>query len=240
MSGPQVAAREQWLSARKELLVREKELTRLRDSLAAERRRLPVVRLDKNYVFEGPTGRRGLPELFDGCRQLIIHHFMFAPGWDAGCPSCAAWSDELPPGLMAQLRARDTAFAAVSLAPLPRIMSYRAGKGWEFPWYSSAGSDFNYDFHATLDESVAPVVYNYQSRADIAESDSPHELVAADVPVEVPGLSCFVLDSGIVFHSYSTYCRGVEQVSGLQSLLELTASGLQPPYIPADLRRPSA
>jgi predicted dithiol-disulfide oxidoreductase (DUF899 family) len=240
VSGPQGAAREQWLSARKELLVREKELTRLRDSLAAERRRLPVVRLDKNYVFEGPTGQRGLPELFDGCHQLIIHHFMFAPGWDAGCPSCAAWSGELPPGLMAQLRARDTAFAAVSLAPLLKIMAYRAGKSWEFPWYSSAGSDFNYDFHATLDESVAPVMYNYQSRADLAESGSPDELVTADVPVEVPGISCFVLDGGIVFHTYSTYSRGVEQVSGLQSLLELTASGLRPPHFPADLWRPSA
>jgi predicted dithiol-disulfide oxidoreductase (DUF899 family) len=225
VNGPEGATREQWLSARKMLLVREKELTRLRDSLAAERRSLPVVRLDKSYVFEGPAGKCHMPELFDGCRQLIVHHFMFAPGWEAGCPSCAAWSDQLSPRLMAQLRARDTAFAAVSLAPFPKIMAYKASKGWDFPWYSSAGSDFNYDFNVTLDESVAPVIYNYRTRAEITEAGSPDELVGADVPVEVQGLSCFLIDNGVVFHTYSTYSRGVEQVSSVQSLLELTALG---------------
>lgn len=225
MSLPQVVSREQWLSARKVLLAKEQEHTRLHDALNADRRQLPMVRIEKDYIFEGPCGQVGLPDLFEGCRQLIIQHFMFDPSWDAGCPTCSASADELSPGLLARLRARDTAFAMVSLAPFAKVMAYKVCNGWTFPWYSSFGSDFNYDFHATLDESVAPVVYNYQSKGEILAAGSANDLVDSEQAVEVPGISCFLQDSGIVFHTYSTYSRGIEQASGVHRYLELTALG---------------
>jgi len=227
MSLPQVVSREQWLAARQELLAREKELTRRHDALNADRRRLPMVAIDKDYVFEGPAGQVGLPELFGGARQLIVHHFMFDPGWDTGCPSCAASADELSPGLLAHVRARDTAFAMVSLAPFAKIRAYQASRGWTFGWYSSFGSDFNYDFHVTLDETVAPVVYNYRGKAEILAAGSLGDLTDADQPVEVPAISCFLRAGDGVFHTYSTYARGVEQVGGAHSFLDLTALGRQ-------------
>jgi len=225
MSLPQVASREQWLLARKQLLAKEEDLTSRRDALNSDRRRLPMVRIEKDYLFEGARGQVGLAELFDGCRQLIVHHFMFDPSWDAGCPSCSAASDELSAGLLARLRARDTAFAAVSLAPFAKIKAYRKWNGWTFPWYSSFGSDFNYDFHVTLDEKVTPVVYDYQSKAEILMAETENDLVASEQPVEVPGISCFLGDGGDIFHTYSTYGRGIEQLSGAESFLELTALG---------------
>jgi predicted dithiol-disulfide oxidoreductase (DUF899 family) len=228
MTLPPVVAREQWLSARKELLGREKALTRLDESLTAERRRLPMVRIQKEYVFHGPAGPAGLPELFDGCRQLIVQHVMFDPSWETTCPSCSESLDELSAGLLAQLRAHNTAFAAVSLAPLAMITADRIGRGWEFPWYSSAGSDFNYDFHATLDETVTPIVYNFQSKAEILEARVANDLVDAGMPVEVPGISCFLRQGGSVFHTYSTYARGLEPVSTARSLLNLTVLGPRP------------
>jgi predicted dithiol-disulfide oxidoreductase (DUF899 family) len=222
---PDVVSREEWLAARRELLAREKELTRQQDELNALRRRLPMVRIGKDYVFQGPHGQVGLAGLFDGCRQLIIQHFMFHPGWDTGCPTCADSADELSPGLLAHLRARETAFAMVSLAPFAKIMAYKTARGWTFPWYSSLGSDFNYDFHATLDEKVAPVIYNYRTKAEILAAGSSDELVDTDVPVEVPGISCFLRDGEGVFHTYSTYARGLEHVAGARSFLDLTALG---------------
>ncbi len=224
MSLPQIVSPEQWLAARKELLAKEKELTRLQDELSAERRRLPMTVIDKDYRFEGPDGQVGLLELFGGARQLIIGHFMFDPAWDAGCPCCSASADELSPGLLAHLRRRDTAFAMVSLAPVTKIMAFKARRGWTFPWYSSFGSDFNYDFHVTLDETVAPVVYNYERKEDIADL-SADELLNADIPVEMPGVSCFLRDGDRVFHTYSTYARGVEELGGAHSFLDLTAFG---------------
>jgi predicted dithiol-disulfide oxidoreductase (DUF899 family) len=225
MTLPPVVAREQWLSARKELLYKEKELTRLHDALNAERRRLPMVRVEKHYVFHGPSGPVGLPELFDGCQQLIVQHVMFDPSWETSCPSCSASLDELSAGILAQLRAHNTAFAAVSLAPLEMITVDKIRKGWEFPWYSSSGSDFNYDFHATLDETVAPIVYNYQSKAEILAAPVANDLVDAQTPVEVPGISCFLRQGASVFHTYSTYARGIEQVSAASNLLNLTVLG---------------
>ena len=167
MSLPDVTSRAEWLAARTQLLGREKELTRVRDALNADRRRLPMVRIDKPYAFEGPRGTATLLDFFEGRRQLILQHFMFDPSWEDGCPSCSADADELSAGLARHLHARDTTFAAVSRAPLAKIEAYRARKGWTFPWYSSYGSDFNYDFHTTIDESVAPLEVNYRTRADL-------------------------------------------------------------------------
>jgi predicted dithiol-disulfide oxidoreductase (DUF899 family) len=225
MALPPAVPRDEWLAARLNLLTREKELIRLRDEISANRRQLPMVAVEKDYVFAGPHGEIRLAGLFDGCRQLIVQHFMFDPGWDAGCPSCAAAFDELPAGLLGRLRGADTAFALVSMAPVSKIMAYQARKGWTLPWYSSLGSDFNYDFHVTLDEAVTPVVYNYQSKQEILASGSANDLVDAGQPVEIPGISCFVQDEGSVFHTYSVYDRGLEQVSSTRSLLELTALG---------------
>src|SRR3954466_15138354 len=166
MSLPDVVSREQWLAARKDLLAKEKELTRARDALNAERRRLPMVRIDKPYVFEGPGGETTLLDMFGGRRQLIVAHFMFHPDWDDGCSSCSAGADEVSDGLMEHLAVRDTTLAFVSRAPLAKLEDYKARKGWTFPWYSSYGSDFNYDFPVTLDESVAPLEYNYRTKAE--------------------------------------------------------------------------
>src|SRR3712207_1201486 len=174
MNLPQVVSRDEWLVARKELLAKEKEFTRHRDALNAERRRLPMVRIEKQYVFEGPDGKASLLDLFDGRRQLIVGHFMFDPSWDEGCPSCSAGADEVSDGLLTHLYTRDTTFVYVSRAPLAKIERYKASKGWTFPWYSSYGSDFNYDFHVTLDESVAPIEYNYRTKAE-------HEQMGSDV-----------------------------------------------------------
>jgi predicted dithiol-disulfide oxidoreductase (DUF899 family) len=225
MSLPQAVTRDQWLTARMEMHAREQELARLHDALTADRRRLPMVRVDKEYVFDGPAGPVTLPALFDGCRQLIVQHFMFDPDWDSGCPSCAVSVAEIGDGVVAQLRQRDTAFAMVSLAPFTKIASYRHRKGWNIPWYSSYGTEFNYDFHVTLDEKVAPVMYDYQSKEEILAADPDNELVRAEISVEVPGISCFLRSGDSVFHTYSTYARGVEQVSAVRSYLDLTALG---------------
>ena len=225
MSLPQVVSREEWLVARKELLAREKELTRQRDVLSADRRRLPMVRIDKEYVFEGPDGKASLLDLFDGRRQLIVGHFMFDPSWDDGCPSCSAGADEISDGLLKHLHARDTTFVYGSRAPLPKIEAYKARKGWTFPWYSSYGSDFNYDFHVTLDESVTPIEYNYRARAEYEQIGSP--IVEGDQSTEYPGRSCFLRDSDTVFHTYSVYARGLETIGGSYYLLDETALGRQ-------------
>src|SRR3954454_5291978 len=145
MSLPQVVSREEWLAARKALLAREKELTRQRDALNADRRRLPMVEIVKHYEFEGPDGTATLLDLFEGRRQLIVGHFMFDPSWEDGCPSCTAGAVEIAPGLLDHLHTRDTTLTYVSRAPYERIERYQAKRGWTFPWYSSYGSDFNYD-----------------------------------------------------------------------------------------------
>lgn len=224
MDLPQVVSRDSWLAARKELLLREKELTRARDVLNADRRRLPMVRIDENYRFTGPDGEVGLFHLFDGARQLVVQHFMFDPSWEEGCNSCSAMADELSSGVLTHLGKRGTAFAAVSRAPYPKLQTMREAKGWTFPWYSSYGSEFNYDFHVTLDPTVAPADYNYRD-AD--------ELVAAglswmtDYVGEQPGLSCFLRDGDQVFHTYSTFGRGVEVMMTGYHLLDITALGRQ-------------
>lgn len=223
---PRVVSRHEWLAARTELLAREKELTRLRDALMADRRRLPMVEVTREYVFHGPEGTATLPELFAGRSQLIVGHFMFHPDWDAGCPSCSAGADEIAPGLLEHLAKRDTTFVYVSRAPIGKIQAYKALKGWTFPWYSSFGSDFNYDYHVTLDESVAPVVYNFRTKEEWEARGEPFE-GEPGAALERPGRSSFLKVGDRVFHTYSIYARGLETMGGSYYLLEETALGRQ-------------
>jgi predicted dithiol-disulfide oxidoreductase (DUF899 family) len=229
MSLPRIASRDEWMAARMKLLAREKELTRQTDALNADRRRLPMVRIDEDYVFTGPDGEVGLVDLFEGRRQLIVQHFMFDPEWEDGCSSCSAGADEMANGLLDHLHARDTTFAAVSRAPFEKLEDYRKRKGWEFPWYSSNGSRFNYDFHATIDESVAPLEINYRTRSDIERPEGAAIAWAAtaDQPFEMPGISCFLRDGDEVFHTYSTFARGTEALGGAYAFLDMTALGRQ-------------
>jgi predicted dithiol-disulfide oxidoreductase (DUF899 family) len=226
MSLPQVASRHEWLVARKELLAEEKAMTRARDALSTKRRELPMVKIDQDYVFEGPEGKAGLLDLFEGRRQLIVQHFMFDPRWDDGCPSCSAAADEISDGLLAHLHRRDTTFAAVSRAPISKIEDYKGRKGWTFPWYSSYGSDFNYDFHVTMDESIAPIEYNYRTRAEHERAGTAYYF-DGEQPNEQPGHSCFLRDGDDVFHTYSSYGRGAEWLGGSYAFLDLTALGRQ-------------
>jgi predicted dithiol-disulfide oxidoreductase (DUF899 family) len=223
MSLPQIVSPEEWQAARVSLLQEEKALTRARDALNTKRRQLPMVRIEKDYRFVGPDGPASLRDLFDGRRQLMVSHFMFDPDWDAGCPSCTAGADEVSQGLLDHLHTRDTTLAFVSRAPIEKITAYRDERGWTFPWYSSFGSDFNYDFHVTLDEAVAPVQYNYRSQQDLVAADPAW----AGWSGEQPGLSCFLRVDDEVFHTYSQYARGAESTGGSYYFLDLTAMGRQ-------------
>jgi predicted dithiol-disulfide oxidoreductase (DUF899 family) len=218
MALPDVVTREQWLAARKRLLDLEKQATRERDALNAERRRLPMVRIEKEYLMDGPDGRVPLAGLFGDSRQLIVQHVMFGPDWDAACPGCTAGIDEMSDGILAHLRSRDTAFVLVSRAPLDKLEKYRAVRGWTIPWYSSYDSDFNYDFQATLDRDRHQLIYNYREEPDV---------LGDAATTEVPGVSCFLRDGGQVFHTYSTWARGTDILLSTYSLLDLTALGRQ-------------
>jgi predicted dithiol-disulfide oxidoreductase (DUF899 family) len=224
MNMPAVVSPQEWKSARAELLVKEKELTRARDALAAERRRMPRMAVKKDYRFEGPDGPVSLLDLFEGRRQLIVQHFMFDPEWEEGCPSCTAAADENAPGFREHLANRDTSFAVVSRAPIEKLERYRAAKGWTFRWVSSFGSDFNYDFHVTIDASVRPVEFNYR---DLDELRSVGMGWLGEGSSEQPGFSAFLRDGDEVFHTYSTYARGMEAVGGSYYFLDLTALGRQ-------------
>jgi predicted dithiol-disulfide oxidoreductase (DUF899 family) len=226
MSLPRITSRDEWLAARKELLAKEKELTRLRDALNTERRNLPMVAVEKDYVFEGPKGPARLIDLFEGRRQLIIYHFMFHPEWDEGCPSCSAGTDELAAGLLDHLRVRDTSYAMVSRAPLAKLERWKAHKGWELPWYSSFGSDFNYDFGVTIDASRGFDQYNYRSLDEYATMGQ-ESMKTSEQPYDMPGRSCFLQVDGRVFHTYSQYARGLESTGGSYYFLDLTALGRQ-------------
>jgi len=224
MSLPTVTSREEWLAARKELLLKEKELTKLRDTLNTRRRELPMVRIDKKYVFEGPDGMVGLADMFRGSSQLIVQHVMYDPEWEDACPSCSAGLDEMSPGLLRNMRSRNTAFAAIARAPYAKIAAYMKRKGWDFDWYSSFGSDFNYDFHVSIDPSVAPVMFNYRDEAELKASGFSWIL---DGPSEQPGMSCFLKEGDDVYHTYSTFGRGAEQFGGAYAFLDTTALGRQ-------------
>jgi predicted dithiol-disulfide oxidoreductase (DUF899 family) len=225
MALPDVVSRADWIAAREQLLAREKELTRQRDLLNADRRRLPMVLVEKQYQFAGPDGPAGLPDLFAGGSQLIVQHIMFDPRWDAACPSCTASMAESTPALLDHLKARGTSYVRIARAPYEKIAACQQARGWTFPWYSSFGSDFNYDFGVTLDPAVTPAVYNYRSQQDWARTDS--DWLDLD-STEMPGVSCFLRDGDDVYHTYSTFARGTELIGGLgYPLLDLTALGRQ-------------
>ena len=210
----EIVSQEEWLAARKQLLNREKEFTRLRDQLSAARRELPWVKVEKQYVFDGPDGKETLADLFDGRSQLMVYHFMFGPGWEQGCPSCSFVSDHID-GANWHLPHRDVTLLAVSRAPLAEIEAFKQRMGWRFKWVSSYDNDFNHDFHVsfTPDEMArGEVYYNY------GMEQFPSE--------EAPGLSAFYKDpSGAVFHTYSTYARGLDMLVGAYNYLDLAPKG---------------
>mgnify|MGYP002400712152 FL=1 len=179
-----------------------------------------MVRIEKPYVFDGPKGRVTLAEIFDGKQQLIVYHFMFDPEWDKGCPGCTGFVDSL--GDLSLLDERNTAFALISRAPIEKLETYRIAHGWERRWYSSFGSDFNYDFHVTLDEAVAPLEYNYRSKEELLASNKEYSFSG-----ESHGLSVFFRLGGDVYHTYSTYGRGVENLTDAYGLLDVTPYGRQ-------------
>jgi predicted dithiol-disulfide oxidoreductase (DUF899 family) len=217
---PKVTSRQEWLQARRQLLAKEKEATRARDALRAERQALPMVEVEKDYAFEGPDGEAGLLDMFEGRRQLIVQHFMFDPEWEDGCPSCTYFSEDL--GHLPHLHEKDTSFVVISRAPLRKIEAYKRKRGWTFPWYSSFGSDFNYDFHVTMDESVAPAEYNYRSAAEHRQAGMPWYTEG-----EQPGVSVFLREGDRVFHTYSSFARGSEHLVSTAMFLDLTPLGRQ-------------
>jgi len=212
----QIVSRDIWLEASRALLAREKEATRLRDRLNAERRALPWVKVDAAYDFDTPTGRKSLGDLFDGRSQLIVYHFMLGPDWDAGCPGCSFLADHLD-GTLAHLNHHDVTLVAVSRAPLEKIEAYRRRMGWHFPWVSSSGSDFNFDFHVSFrdsDLSGDKIDYNFTA------------IDAANGNDELPGLSAFFRDEGgSVYHTYSSYARGPEDLIGTLMILDRAPKG---------------
>jgi predicted dithiol-disulfide oxidoreductase (DUF899 family) len=209
----QVVSHEDWLQARLELLAAEKDLTRQRDALTRRRMALPWERVEKSYRFEGPKGALSLADLFDGRSQLVVYHFMLGPDWEEGCKSCSFWADSFD-GIPIHLNHRDVTFTAVSRGPLAKIETYRKRMGWSFPWVSSYGSDFNYDFHVSFTEeqlAAGKVEYNY----DLVEGEE-----------ELPGVSVFCKNErGDVFHTYSCYARGIDAVNGAYQFLDLVPKG---------------
>ena len=217
---PPVVSEAEWLARRKALLSEEKELTKHLDRVNADRRRLPMVKIEKTYTFEGPSGKKSLLDLFEGKRQLVVYHFMFDPAWEKGCPGCTGYVEAL--GDLSMLGKRDTNFVLISRAPLAKLEAFKKLKGWDRPWYSSFGSDFNYDFHVTLDESVRPVEYDYRSKAEMEALKVPNPTKG-----EEHGLSVFFRIDDDVFHTYSTYARGTESLTDAYALLDRTPYGRQ-------------
>jgi predicted dithiol-disulfide oxidoreductase (DUF899 family) len=211
---PEVVSRTEWLEARKQLLLKEKSYTRQGDALAAERRSLPWVRVDRDYVFEAPNGKESLADLFEGRSQLIVQHFMLGPGWKEGCPSCSFMADHVG-GALVHLAHRDVTFVAVSRAPLAEIEAFRKRMGWEFKWVSSFGNDFNYDYAVSF------------TQEELAQEKVPYNYgLAVFTGEEAPGISVFHRgEDGQVFHTYSTYARGCETMMGTYRLLDLVPKG---------------
>jgi len=209
-----VVSRDAWLVARKDLLTKEKEFTRIRDELSAARRALPWEKIEKDYVFEGPEGKETLADLFDGRSQLLVYHFMYGPDWEQGCPSCSFWADNYN-GIGIHLRHRDISLAAISRAKIETLNAYKKRMGWSFKWVSSHDSDFNYDSHVsfTPDEmKQGAMYYNYHV------TQFPSE--------EGPGISVFCRnDQGEIFHTYSCFARGLDMLNGAYHLMDLVPKG---------------
>ncbi len=211
-----VVSREEWLEARRSLLSKEKEATHLRDKVNAERMALPWVKVEKDYMFDTPQGPKSLADLFDGRSQLMVYHFMFGPEWEAGCPGCSFLADHLD-GTLAHLNHHDVTLVSVARAPLAKIEAYKTRMGWKFPWVSSFGSDFNFDYHVSFtpeDLAKDKVFYNFTSVAPDEAND------------ELPGLSAFYKnEKGEVFHTYSSYARGAEEILGTLMILDHAPKG---------------
>lgn len=218
---PPIVSQSLWLDERKKLLDREKELTRHFDEVNALRRRLPMVKLEKDYRFEGPNGQVRLLDLFEGRRQLIVYHFMFDPDWEKGCPGCTGLVNSL--GDLSMLADRDTSYVLISRAPFAKLQKYKQEQGWNRPWFSSFGSDFNYDYHVTLDQKLVTLEHNYRSQAELeAQKGKPWTFQG-----ETHGLSVFFRIDEDVFHTYSTYARGCESLTDSYALLDRTPYGRQ-------------
>ena len=215
---PRIASREEGLLARKALLEKEKALTRQRDALNAERRQLPMVAVEQDYRFDGPQGEVRLLELFEGRSQLIVYHFMYHSDRGEGCDGCSCLVDNV--GHQSHLHTRDTTLVLVSRAPLAELEAFKRRMGWTLPWYSSLGSSFNYDYHATTDERIAPVEYNYRDKAELERLGLTYH-----VQGEQPGVSVFLRDGERVYHSYSSYGRGLEMLMSSFHYLDLTPFG---------------
>ena len=213
MQPHKIVSPEEWISQRKALLAKEKELTRLRDKLNAERRALPWAKVEKTYVFDTPEGKKTLAELFAGKSQLLVYHFMLGPGWEEGCPSCSYIADHFD-GSVIHLAHRDVAFVVVSRAPLSEIEAFKKRMGWQFSWVSSFGSDFNFDYYVSFreDEVGKDGNYNYEQQEIVSD--------------EMPGASVFYKDAGGgVFHTYSAYARGLDILIGAYNWLDFTPKG---------------
>ena len=223
MSLPRIGTRDEWLAARTELLAEEKELTRRRDALSTKRRNLPMVEIDKPYTFEGPAGTVGLSDLFEGRSQLIIYHFMWLRDIDEGCPSCSFAVDNMPDPVHLN-KGAGTTLALVSRAPFERVEQFRKRMGWALPWYSSLGSDFNYDFHVSSDEAITPIEYNYKD-SETLEREGLAWYAAGNS--DQHGVSVFARDGGRVFHTYSTYGVGADVMLSTYRFLDLTPAGRQ-------------
>ena len=211
MTEHEVVGHEEWLEARKELLAKEKEFTRLRDELSRQRRELAWERVDKEYVFDAAGGKRTLADLFDGRSQLVVYHFMFAPEDEAGCKSCSFWADNFERNVV-HLNARDVSFVAISRAPLAKLAAYRERMGWSFEWASSGENDFNYDYGVSfVPEDLERTVYNYGS---LSPRGPDRE-----------GMSVFARENGDVFHTYSSYARGIDLLNAAYNYLDLVPKG---------------
>jgi predicted dithiol-disulfide oxidoreductase (DUF899 family) len=235
MTQHRVVSAGEWLTARRQLLEKEKAFTRLRDQLSRERRELPWEKVEKNYSFETANGRRTLADLFAGHQQLVVYHFMFAPDWEAGCKSCSFWADNFN-GIVSHLAQRDVSMVAISRAPLAKLEAFAKRLGWTFPWASSDGGEFNFDYHVSFrPEESGDAQYNYDKKSGSMS--------------ELPGISVFFKDAnGDIFHTYSTYGRGLDMLNGAYHYLDLVPKGRDEEGLPHtmawvnyhDLYRPAA
>ncbi len=217
-----VVSHEQWVTQRVAFMAKEKEFTRLRDELSRQRRALPWEKVTKSYVFDGPRGRETLADLFEGRRQLVVYHFMFAPEWEEGCPGCSFWADNFN-GIDIHLAHRDITFLAISRAPLTKLEAYRKRMGWSFKWVSSGKGEFNYDFGVSFDPESAKsgnAYYNYRTGVKVQE--------------EMPGVSVFCKDpNGDIYHTYSAYSRGIDLLNGAYNYIDLTPKGRDEDELPS-------